>query len=295
MGRKIRNPDDSLEMLLDTMCNAFGGIILIAILIALLARDADVDDDPKLIEERAKLEHRRLAKTLKKLEFTEESKDAEARTIDTGITNLVNQMEGIQDDVTTKTNLVAQLAKTPEEVAETSRDIMEQERKNGELTGQLNTAQMERTEWEKKAGKAKNGNAITIRAPSAEETALKQAILVFQHGKFWAIHTFDEDGEPQLNRVAVQQQGAKMTPKPQAGSPVPAHPDQMGVGTPIGNYLKAFPKGKAFCKMFIHKNSFKEGRMVKTLLAAKGIRYNWIPIVEDIEFSAGGSGTGTVQ
>jgi hypothetical protein len=32
-------PTDSLEMLLDTMCNTFGGIILIALLIALLARN----------------------------------------------------------------------------------------------------------------------------------------------------------------------------------------------------------------------------------------------------------------
>jgi hypothetical protein len=293
MGRKIRNPDDSLEMLLDTMCNAFGGIILIAILIAILAKKVDVE--PKPDEARAKLEHRRLAKTLKKLESTEEDKDAEARDIDPGITNLVNQLEGIQDEVTNKTNLVAQLAKTPEEMEVTRHDIMEQEGKNGELTGQLKTAQMERTDWENKAGKAKNGNAITIRAPSAKETALKQAILVFQHGKFWAIHTFDEDGEPQLNSVAVQQQGAKMTPKPQAGSPVPAHPDQMGVGTPIGNYLKAFPKNKAYCQMFIHKNSFKEGRMVKTLLAAKGIRYNWIPIRKDIEFSQGSAAPGVVQ
>jgi hypothetical protein len=291
MGRKTRNQDDSLEMLLDTMCNAFGGIILIAILIAILAKKVDVE--PKPHEARAELEHRRLTKTLKKLESTEEDKDTEASTIDPGITNLVNQLEGIQDEVTNKTNLVAQLAKTPEEMEDTRREIMEQERKNGELNVQLNTAQMERTEWENKAGTAKNGNGIVIRAPNAKETTLKQAILVFQNGKFWAIHIFT-NGEPQLNSVAVQQQGRTMTPKAQAGSPLPANPDQIA-GTAIGNYLKAFPKNKAFCQMFIHKNSFKEGRMVKTLLAAKGIRYNWIPIVEDIEFSAGGGTPGVVQ
>src|SRR5688572_11055317 len=34
---------DSLELLLDTMCNTFGGIILIALLIALLSRDSTSD------------------------------------------------------------------------------------------------------------------------------------------------------------------------------------------------------------------------------------------------------------
>ena len=34
-------------MLLDTMCNAFGGLILIAILIAILARTSDVEPGPE--------------------------------------------------------------------------------------------------------------------------------------------------------------------------------------------------------------------------------------------------------
>ena len=38
MPRKQHEQSDSLEMLLDTMCNAFGGLILIAIMIALLAK-----------------------------------------------------------------------------------------------------------------------------------------------------------------------------------------------------------------------------------------------------------------
>jgi len=38
MARNHR-PDDSLDLLLDTMCNAFGGIIMIAILVTLLAKD----------------------------------------------------------------------------------------------------------------------------------------------------------------------------------------------------------------------------------------------------------------
>ena len=32
--------DDSLELLLDTLCNAFGGIILITLLIALMSQEA---------------------------------------------------------------------------------------------------------------------------------------------------------------------------------------------------------------------------------------------------------------
>src|SRR5215212_9991705 len=43
MSRRRRHQPDSLELLLDTMCNTFGGIIMIALLIALLSRDTDAD------------------------------------------------------------------------------------------------------------------------------------------------------------------------------------------------------------------------------------------------------------
>src|SRR3974390_46377 len=36
MNLRRRKPHDSLYMLLDTMCNAFGGIILLAVLVVLL-------------------------------------------------------------------------------------------------------------------------------------------------------------------------------------------------------------------------------------------------------------------
>ena len=36
--------NDSLDLLLDTLCNAFGGIILITLLIALMSKEADVSE-----------------------------------------------------------------------------------------------------------------------------------------------------------------------------------------------------------------------------------------------------------
>ena len=42
MPRKLPPQSDSLEMLLDTMCNTFGGIILIALLLSLIAKDSEI-------------------------------------------------------------------------------------------------------------------------------------------------------------------------------------------------------------------------------------------------------------
>ena len=45
--RRRQQQPDSLELLLDTMCNTFGGIIMIALLIALLSRDASSESRPQ--------------------------------------------------------------------------------------------------------------------------------------------------------------------------------------------------------------------------------------------------------
>lgn len=54
MSRRSLEKTDSLDMLLDTMCNTFGGIILIALLISMLAHDAPttapVTDSPHKAE-----------------------------------------------------------------------------------------------------------------------------------------------------------------------------------------------------------------------------------------------------
>lgn len=56
MKRRSQGPKDSLDLLLDTMCNAFGGIVLIAILVALLIKkpgEGELPETPMTLEDLA--------------------------------------------------------------------------------------------------------------------------------------------------------------------------------------------------------------------------------------------------
>jgi hypothetical protein len=46
MNLRRKKPADSLYMLLDTMCNAFGGIILLAVLVVLLTSNEKSQSNP---------------------------------------------------------------------------------------------------------------------------------------------------------------------------------------------------------------------------------------------------------
>jgi hypothetical protein len=48
--RRLRGQSDSLDLLLDTICNAFGGIIFIAVLVAMLVREGESGPDPAIAE-----------------------------------------------------------------------------------------------------------------------------------------------------------------------------------------------------------------------------------------------------
>lgn len=68
MRRRSRAPKDSLDLLLDTMCNAFGGIVLIAILIALLIESPGDESRKSAPSGREALEVSRKARELTELE-----------------------------------------------------------------------------------------------------------------------------------------------------------------------------------------------------------------------------------
>jgi hypothetical protein len=86
MRRRTLAPKDSLDLLLDTMCNAFGGIVLMAILIALLIQDGGPGKTPSAPARREAAEAARKARELAALEAEiaslEEKREANRELID---------------------------------------------------------------------------------------------------------------------------------------------------------------------------------------------------------------------
>jgi len=79
MSRFQKNKKDSLDLLLDTICNAFGGIVLIAILITLLTQHAKESVDPRSAAEDRDVVEQQISDTQRELaELQKYLDDAEA-------------------------------------------------------------------------------------------------------------------------------------------------------------------------------------------------------------------------
>jgi hypothetical protein len=113
MNLRRRKPHDSLYMLLDTMCNAFGGIILLAVLVVLLtskekSQNATTGDSLERLQRRVALAQANLQESLQL------ASSLQARTTDANQKEqlvLLDQRKQLQDEIKLIRELAAQNAR----------------------------------------------------------------------------------------------------------------------------------------------------------------------------------------
>jgi hypothetical protein len=113
MNLRRRKPHDSLYMLLDTMCNAFGGIILLAVLVVLLtskekSQSAVTGDSLERLQRRVALAQANLQESLQL------AASLQARTTDSNEKEqlaLLDQRKQLQDEIKLIRDVAAQDAK----------------------------------------------------------------------------------------------------------------------------------------------------------------------------------------
>src|SRR5579862_4712521 len=110
MNLRRRKPHDSLYMLLDTMCNAFGGIILLAVLVVLLtsrekSQSATKGDSLERLQRRVALAQTNLQQSLQ-LAASLQSRTTSASEKEQ--LNLLDTRKQLQDEIKAIRDLAAQ-------------------------------------------------------------------------------------------------------------------------------------------------------------------------------------------
>ena len=293
MSRRQSEKADSLEMLLDTMCNAFGGLILIAILIAILARPQTPDGaDPDV--ELVKVEIEAKTPTAEDLKAEEEGLQAQADKVDPSVKDLVEQEKQVRLEIAAKTNTLRNLAATPEELEKVRNKLDAQKKNNQDKAGDIADANKELEAARAKIQHAFKGEPVTVRAPRSRGTKKKPVYLVIRDGKFWASDLF-KNGKAVYNEIAFDirrdrsGQPVSQTLKPTSGLLVGKSKAAIQRSKIWFYFSNGFPKQSYYAYVWVTKNSFTEFRFLKELLVSNGIEYNWKPVPDDFKtFHFGG-------
>ena len=200
MSRRRREKPDSFELLLDTMCNTFGGIIMIALLIALLSRDASSDTEVRRRTEATQRQLQQLAAQVSDAQRLQQqlrtnSAGAEVFELLTERDELRQRIDSAKAAIESNATIVASIP-TTSQAAEIERLIAERKTRTNQV--RILAEQVERESQVRQR---------QFRLPRERATGKKTHYFVLRYGKIYPVHIMRE-GRRDLNNETLQWRSA---------------------------------------------------------------------------------------
>lgn len=297
MSRGRRQSDDSsLDLLLDTICNVFGGVVFIAILIAILTSNTtgDVDEAAKQqVDEMvqryrsASLEFRieQMEEALERLKSTRDliSNEESRRGI-----AFIDSLESASDEADRRILRMQDWLQ--------SNDRMQRAEDTLARTG-LAEVETQITELKRMLEQQRAVDTVHIRLPIERRTEKKEIVLLLQHNRIYVVPL--GSGVPLLDRVykfrdvSMNEILGRWSVHPVIGRGFSA--DANGLASRrAATLFGAARVDEYYFLLFVFPDSVDAFRRFRDAAVSRGYRYNIDP-VEHPPLSLSLTGTATVQ
>ena len=275
-------------MLLDTMCNAFGGIILLAVLVTLLTskeRDtaAGASDTQEMLQRRLALAKATLQQSLHlRASLQAKADDGRWKTQ----VSLLDTRRKIQDEIKAIRELAAQSAKELD--ASASSDPTERMKS---LNAQLAVAQARKLETqnsvaaskdnakrlnarlvglEKQATDLVNESQRQVRLPKEHETGKSVIYIIARYGRIYPCRNSDlSRNETDIDWTSAL---SSETARPKQGRGI----DPANAAT-LRTYFRNLSGNSAYVAFCVFEDSFPAFVRAKQLATESGLAYGWEP------------------
>jgi len=323
MTRRSDLNDSSLELLLDTICNTFGGVLFLAMLVSLLltqtrkrseleAKTADPMPavsaaDLVRLDVRADEAERDLAHLEAVLA---DFREMGGQMADPGYREKLDAMQAAAQAVTElaahRVRLLRDIADAQAATARaagktvaTERERVEAERRLAAAQQRLDVASQQRDQLVQSAIKLRNESektttvATTGKAPRERDTAKREFGVMLKYGRMYLMHTY-RNGDREVNTqefvVTPGLLNNTAEPKPGAGLDLKG---RAIAPAELRRYLASHPAGTWYPCLVVHPDSFEEFLTLKAALVSLGYEYRLMPTNTGV-FDGGGDG-GRVQ
>lgn len=323
MARKSDLNDSSLELLLDTICNTFGGVLFLAMLVSLLltqtrkrseleAKAADAVPavsaaDLVRLDVRADDMERELAQLQAVVQDVREMGGQMAHP------GYREKLDAMQEAVHNASELAARRVRLLRDIADAqaaaaraARKTAATEREKADVERQLVAAQQrleaairDRDQLVQSAIQLREQSAQTAtvsttgRAPRERETDKSEFGVMLKYGRMYLMHKYGPTGREVNTQDFVVTPGLlnnSAEPKPNAGL------DLKGKSldtTALRRYLASHPARDWYPCLVVHPDSFEEFLVLKAGLVSLGYEYRLMPTNKGV-LDGGGDG-GKVQ
>ena len=293
MGRRRKSnfsDSGSLELLLDTITNAFGGIVFLAILIVVLLETTTDDVGAESGYDQLDVVERRLK--IQDLEAEKDRLEVERKFSDKVVAELADpelvatiaelaELKGKRDKkeqqkstVVDKINALQKNTKSiQQELSQLDADLLNASRAVGELGNNLKSERQRRT--------------VNARFPEERSTSKNAFNLTLRYGR-WYVDLLPSS-RPNLEDFAVLDEGGEyltVTPKPYRGKPI-VEGDRLS--NSFLQYLKQRNPQQDYISVSIWDDSFGEFQLLRDYLVSQGLEYRLI-VLTDGDFVVYGAG-----
>jgi hypothetical protein len=298
MKREIISSSDSLDLLLDTMCNAFGGIVLIAILFALLSNEVRESTEVNRVRE---LNNALVSRRIQQAEIDLNSAMKYEATLMQpladpavqGKMERVKQIEALKQTLSAATNqVVATQQQSQTVVSNMSQPASERLQKLNVEANDINRARVavenqmratsdniERLKQRAASMEADirnndNRSVVKLRLPKERNQTKSTYAIIIQYNEIFCLR--NPDGRESINEYAleiVEMAGGDHKVKPRRGRGI----NVAGLTRVLGNISRT----DHYVVCWVYHDSFKTFNEVKASVIRAGFDYGWNPLTPD--------------
>jgi hypothetical protein len=304
MNLRRKRPTDSLYMLLDTMCNAFGGIILLAVLVTLLtsnerqSRAGTASDNREMLQRRLAIAETNLQASLQLLSSLQSTASDERWKKQ--IASLTTRKE-LQDALQHARDLVAlsnkdldsaNAADPSERLKFLNAQLASAQARKLELQNSLNAAEDNSKRLEQRLAAlnrqvtAKYNDSIrSLRLPKEYQTGKRPMYVIVQYGVVYPCRNADLSRNDNSINWASGLGDETASPIRGKGIDVANNPRE------LETYFNNLPKDSRYIAFCVYEDSFPTFLKAKQLAVDAGLAYGWEPFQnEDGPISFGQNG-----
>jgi hypothetical protein len=289
MNLRRKTPPDSLYLLLDTLCNAFGGIILLAVLVVLLTskektQSSKAADSQEMLQRRLAIaqtdlqKSQQLAASLKAKANDERFKQQVA---------LLSTRKDLQDAIQQTKDTVAQSGKdldTASAVDPSERlkflnaqlaaaQAHKLDAKNSLAAAEENTQRLKQrlADLERQVTAKLDELQRPLRLPKEHETGKRVIYIIVRYGHIYLCRNFDlSRNETDIDWTTTL---TGETAEPRRGMGI----DPTGSTAGLINFFKNMSDDSVYVAFCVYEDSFPAFIRAKQLASDSGLAYGWEP------------------
>jgi len=286
------------------MCNLFGGIILIALLISLIARDSETAKEVSEADIKAKeMQEKKLQQAKEELEQAQIfNQKLAAQLGDPGRSEQIKLLERREDVAEAFEELQKELQAAQEELVQTAESVEqmeqmkteraaenqlmakqeeEEKKRNAELAAELDDLQ-------KRLTQEMNQRVRKLRLPREHETTKEPVEILVRYGRVYPVQLYARGASSGFNSGMIQLQTAgtelrELSPIPGKGV------DPANNLRGLINYYRQLPRN-AYLVFRVYGDSFGQFNLAKEAASRLGVELSWSPLEDDARIMMGFGG-----